>query len=235
MALTQVQIIQSLGEALTWLQRELDWGANVSDLRHLTGRIGELYAALVTNGRMAEKSLQSGYDVVSGDGERISVKTTTMAYGSGHVSFNPRTLNVVDRIMVLQICTEHAEDEQDLQIKVLLNEPTIKAKLLMNEERNGKCDLSLSKILSSKRKPQLVRTAVEAMFEDLRIQELETGTIVVSRAGVTLTPVKPILRDIAQNLHVSLLNPSGNPLNTRQLGSQVIRCIQELSSTDSGH
>jgi hypothetical protein len=73
------------------------------------------------------------------------------------------------------------------------------------------------------------------MFEDLRIQELETGTIVVSRAGVTLTPVKPILRDIAQNLNISLLNPSGNPLNTRQLGSQVIRCIQELSSTDSGH
>ena len=77
MALTQVQIIQSLGEALTWLQKELDWGARASELRHLTGRIGELYVALITNGRMAEKSLQAGFDVVSADGERISVKTTT--------------------------------------------------------------------------------------------------------------------------------------------------------------
>lgn len=230
MALTQVQIIQSLGEALTWLQKELDWGARASELRHLTGRIGELYVALITNGRMAEKSLQAGFDVVSADGERISVKTTTMSYGSGHVSFNPRTLSLVDRIVVLQICTEDSDDAQDLQIKVLLNETTSKVKQLLGEERDGKCDLSLSKLLGTRGRTKQARVAVEVSFEGLRIQELETGQIAVTRSGAQLEPVKPILRDVAQKLNLSILNPSGNPMNTRQLGSQIIRCIDELSS-----
>jgi hypothetical protein len=50
MALTQIQIIQSLGEAMTWLERELNWGNPVTELRHLIGRIGELYIAMLTNG-----------------------------------------------------------------------------------------------------------------------------------------------------------------------------------------
>jgi hypothetical protein len=40
--LTQTQIIQSLGEALSWFERELTWGVKAADLPHLTGRIGEL-------------------------------------------------------------------------------------------------------------------------------------------------------------------------------------------------
>ncbi len=42
MALMQVQIIQSLGEALPWFERELSWGVPAAELNHLTGRIGEL-------------------------------------------------------------------------------------------------------------------------------------------------------------------------------------------------
>ena len=47
MALTQMQVIQSLGEAMAWFERELNWGAPATELRHLSGRIGELYAALL--------------------------------------------------------------------------------------------------------------------------------------------------------------------------------------------
>jgi len=47
MALTQMQIIQSLGEAMAWFERELNWGVEPTELRHLCGRIGELYAALI--------------------------------------------------------------------------------------------------------------------------------------------------------------------------------------------
>lgn len=43
MALTQTQIIRSLGDTLKWLERVLEWGVNPAELRHLTGRIGELY------------------------------------------------------------------------------------------------------------------------------------------------------------------------------------------------
>lgn len=67
MALTQMQIIQSLGEAMAWFERELNWGVPPTDLRHLCGRIGELYAALITNGQMTTEVNQQGYDVVSGE------------------------------------------------------------------------------------------------------------------------------------------------------------------------
>jgi len=66
MALTQMQIIQSLGEAMNWFEREISWEVPPTELRHLCGRIGELYAALITNGQMATEVNQKGYDVVSG-------------------------------------------------------------------------------------------------------------------------------------------------------------------------
>lgn len=64
MALTQMQIIQSLGEAMSWFEREMAWGVPPTELRHLSGRLGELYAALITNGQMATAVVnQQGYDV----------------------------------------------------------------------------------------------------------------------------------------------------------------------------
>ena len=105
MALTQMQIIRSLGEAMAWFERELQWGVPATELRHLSGRIGELYAALITNGQMANEVNQQGYDVVSSDGDRISVKTTAVIGSSGHIAFNPNTLDKVDRIVILRINT----------------------------------------------------------------------------------------------------------------------------------
>jgi hypothetical protein len=48
-----MQFIQSLGEALAWFEREISWGVPATELRHLCGRIGELYVAMITNGQMA--------------------------------------------------------------------------------------------------------------------------------------------------------------------------------------
>jgi hypothetical protein len=109
MPLTQIQIIRSLGEAMSWFERELEWGVPATELRHLTGRIGELYAALITNGQMVPEVNQRGYDVVSENGERVSVKTTAVIGTSGHIAFNPNTLNVVDRVIVLRINTEEMQ------------------------------------------------------------------------------------------------------------------------------
>jgi hypothetical protein len=102
LALSQMQIIQSLGEAMNWLEREIGWGANPAELRHLLGRIGELYVAMYTNGNLAEHVNEKGYDVVTKENEKISVKTTTMSNGQGHVSFNPNTLSFVDRVVILR-------------------------------------------------------------------------------------------------------------------------------------
>src|SRR3954467_12862320 len=75
--LTQVQIIQPLAEALAWFEKELSWGVAPAELNHLTGRIGELYAAMMTRGQMALETNQRGYDVGSSANDRIPVKTKT--------------------------------------------------------------------------------------------------------------------------------------------------------------
>jgi hypothetical protein len=106
MALSQTQIIRSLADALAWYEKELEWGVAPGELNHLTGRIGELYAAMITRGQMALKTNERGYDVVSADNERISVKTIT---STTSVRFNANTFHLVDRVMVLRINGERDE------------------------------------------------------------------------------------------------------------------------------
>lgn len=220
MALTQMQIIQSLGEAMAWFDREINWGVPAAELRHLCGRLGELYAALITNGQMATEINQKGYDVVSGDGERISVKTTAMLGSNGHVSFNSRSLEFVDRIIVLRINTD------EMQIETLFNEHVSVAKPLMRQGQDGKLEISLSKLVRKPVSPVGLKAVRLAQFGEFLIREMENGSIELERAGVLVNPVRPGLRELAQLLHISLLNANGNTLNTRQLGTQIIRTMK---------
>lgn len=221
MALTQMQIIQSLGEAMAWFEKELSWDVPPTELRHLCGRIGELYAALITNGQMATEVNQKGYDVVSGDGERISVKTTAKMKNTGHISFNPNTLDAVDRIMILRVNTE------EMQVETLLNIPRTEAKTFMVPGRDGKLNLALSKLTQTKKSREDISSVKEVEFEGYIIRELETGTIELERDGTLLSPVKPVLRKLAKILNVGLINGNGNFLNTRQLGNQILKSIIE--------
>lgn len=226
MALTQMQLIQSLGEAMAWFERELQWGVPPTELRHLCGRIGELYAALITNGQMAVAVNQEGYDVVSAQGERISVKTTAMMGGSGHVAFNPKSLRQVDRVIVLRVNTE------EMQVEILLDAPVAGALALMTPEGEGKRILSLSKLVK-KTKPRIeIKTTSEVRFQDHVVRELESGTIEIEYNGVIVTPVLPALKELAHQLNIPLLNSNGNPFNTRQLGSQIIKSVAELQRAE---
>lgn len=217
MALTQMQIIQSLGEAMSWLERELSWNVPPTELRHLTGRIGELYAALITNGRMATEVNQAGYDVVSSTGERVSVKTTAKMSTSGHISFNTNTLELVDRIIILRINTE------EMQVETLLDTPVAEAKVLMNIGPTGKSIIAISKLLSSPvQQPNLLKVK-EVLWQGYKIVELENGSIEVFCNEELVSPSKPYLREIDKKLGLSILNGNGNPLNTRQLGSLLIK------------
>lgn len=223
MALTQMQLIQSLGEAMAWFERELNWGVPPTELRHLCGRIGELYAALISNGQMATEVNQHGYDVVSADGERISVKTTATMGAGGHVSFNPNSLQFADRVIVLRINTE------EMQIETLMNAPVVEAIQLMSAERNGKRCLSLGRLSKVARPSGELKTVREVTYADYNVRELENGTIEVEKGGTPQSPAKPALRELAKRLNLSLLNGNGNPFNTRQLGSQIIKAINEAS------
>ena len=221
MALTQMQIIQSLGEAMSWLERELGWNVPPTELRHLTGRIGELYAALITNGRMATEVNQAGYDVVSSTGERVSVKTTAKMSTSGHISFNTNTLELVERIIILRINTE------EMQVETLLDTPVAEAKVLMNIGPTGKSTIAISKLLSSPVKQRNLLKVKEVFWHNYKIVELENGSIEVFCNEELVSPSKPYLREISKKLGLSILNGNGNPLNTRQLGSMLIKELSE--------
>jgi len=227
MALTQMQIIQSLGEAMAWFERELNWGVEPTELRHLCGRIGELYAALIANGQLAPEVNQRGYDVVSSTGERISVKTTAMMGSSGHVSFNSSSFEFVDRVMVLRMNTE------EMQIEVLLDSPIDQVLPLLSPPSAGKRTLSLSKLVSKATTARQTSVANEVSFENFVVRELESGTIELERDGVSVQPVKPVLRELAAKLNLGLLNSRGNTFNTRQLGTQIIRSVRALKNQPS--
>jgi len=227
MALTQMQLIQSLGEAMAWFEREMSWGVPPTELRHLCGRIGELYAALITNGQMATEVNQKGYDVVSADGERISVKTTAMMGSGGHIALNSNSLKFVDRVIVLRVNTE------EMQIETLLNAPIADAISYMSPDRGGKRTISLRRIVKKPVARDDIKSVKEVSFHGHTIRELETGSIEVERGGEIFIPVKPVLRELAMQLNISLLSSNGNTLNTRQLGSQIIKSVQELAATDA--
>lgn len=218
MAFTQMQLIQSLGEAMAWFERELNWGVPEQELRHLSGRIGELYAAVITNGQMALAVNQRGYDVVSFTGERISVKTLT---SSKHVSLNANTLTDVDRLIVLRINTE------EMQVETLLD-TTIADALTYATDANptGRFTISLSRLQKKAQPKNDIAQAQSVVVGDYSVTELENGAIEVSQDGKLVSPAKPVLRQLAQAANISLLNSNGNPFNTRQLGSLLIKTLK---------
>jgi len=225
MAMTQMQIIQSLGEAMSWLERELAWGIPAAELRHLNGRIGELYVALITNGQMATEVNQRGYDVISQNGERISVKTTTMDGGTGHIPFNPKTLDQVDRVFVLKINAE------EMQIEILFDSSVGEAEELMSKETaQGKRNIPLSKFVRKTRPKADLLKVKTGEYKGTIINELETGTIEVLVDGKSVSAMAELKR-IAAELNIGILNGAGNPYNTRQLGSIILR---ELAARGKG-
>lgn len=166
------------------------------------GRIGELYVAMYTNGNLAEHMNEKGYDVVTKDNERISVKMTTRTSSQGNIPFNPNTLRFVDRVIILRF------NEKEMELEILWDETREEAKKLMVEHSGGKLSLAMSKIYRSDCK---VRTDSEisvikkAAYRNYLIQELESGTIEVYEDDVRQSIAKPILREIASLLSTSSL------------------------------
>lgn len=219
MTITQKDMIHSLSKLLDWLEQESNWGTNNGELRFITGRIGELYTAIMTNGQMATETNQEGYDVVSENGERISVKATTRNSGTHQFRFNSNTLTKVDRIILVYVNVE------DLEVQIIYDELISEAKKIMVDIKDGKDkSISQSKVLK-KSKKGTVRTVVvkDVKYRDYTIQKLESGTIRVIHEGNEAPVVKPVLREIAKEIGVDINNGNGNLKTTRILGNDVIR------------
>jgi hypothetical protein len=227
LALTQMQIIQSLGEAMNWLEREVSWGANPAELTHLMGRIGELYVAMYTNGNMADNVNEKGYDVVTKDNERISVKTTSLSRRQGHISFNPNTLQYVDRVIILRFNAE------EMELEILLDKSIEEAKTLMTANSSGKLSIAMSKIYKPNtkvRNDSEIAVIKQAAYRNYEVRELESGAIEVYDNGEKQSVVQPVLRGIAGEISVPLFNSKGNPFNTRQLGTLIIKSLNQLEA-----
>lgn len=217
--LTQVQIIQSLAEALSWFEKEVNWGVSPGELNHLTGRIGELYAAMITRGQMALDTNQRGYDVVSASNERISVKTITT---SNHVSFNQNTFHHVDRVMVLRV---NIDDEKGVSVEELLDTTSREAQQMMRRQ-SGKLIYPIIRGVREQRPVEDLEIMARAPYSDFEIVQYETGAIRICRGEEALpVVVKELLRPIATEVGVDLFNSKGGLKNTQQLGADVIRAL----------
>ncbi|VVE57465.1 hypothetical protein [Pandoraea anhela] len=66
----------------------------------------------------------------------------------------------------------------------------------------------------------------EQAYEGYVIRRLASGAIELERDGQIVSPARPILRKLAQQLGVSTLYESGTEANTQQLGKRVIVALQ---------
>jgi hypothetical protein len=220
--LSQVQIIQSLAEALAWFEKEISWGVSPGELNHLTGRIGELYAAMITRGQMALDTNQHGYDLVSAANERISVKTVTT---STHVSFNESTFHHVDRVMVLRV---NVDDEKGVSVEELLDCTAEEARQAFRQQA-GKLIYPISRGEREQRPVEDLTVIARAPYDDVELVRYENGVIRILRQGnLEKVNVKDRLRQIATSIGVDLLNSKGGVKNTQALGADVIRALNAL-------
>lgn len=217
-SLSQVQIIRSLAEALAWFEKELGWGVDPAELRHLTGRIGELYTAMITRGQMALGVNQRGYDVVAADGQRISVKTIT---SSGHVQFKKSTISEVDRVVILRINI----DEGEASIEEVADGPVNDIMARCQEMQDG-YRYGVSARPSEPVDLGNLHVVAEVVAEHRRIKQLENGSVIVEVNGIRAPKAKPFLREVAVPLGMSLLNGNGGTKNTRQLGADIIAALR---------
>lgn len=106
--MSRSQLEYLYAEYMGLLKKEVDvFGCKPTEVRHLIGRVGEFRCALITNGRLAREVNQHGFDVVSEEGRRISVKTTAQA--KGFVSINKSTCHRAEDLMVLRYINEVLE------------------------------------------------------------------------------------------------------------------------------
>lgn len=220
MTLSQTQIIRSLADALQWFEKELAWGAPVAELRHLTGRIGELYAAMITRGQMALSVNQVGYDVVSAEGERISVKTFT---SSTRINFNMATLHGATRVMILQIVIDEGEPSisECLDCSIETLQPMLRTVA-------GTTYLPVNRLLSPNQTVRPIgdlKEVAHGEWQAFQVSQLENGTIIVRDHGEQLPTAMSALRIIAREIGVDPMNGTGTPKNTRRLGADIIAAL----------
>ena len=107
-----------------------------------------------------------------------------------------------------------------------MNELTAEALKLACERANkDKLVIPMSKLIGKSKARLNIPTVTSATFDNYCISELENGSIEITQSGNSISPVKPVLREIASKLNLPTVNGNGDNYHTRQLGSLVIKYI----------
>ncbi|HBO4605237.1 hypothetical protein P3C80_23575 [Pseudomonas aeruginosa] len=125
--LTPKHLQDALQNRQALLLEELSWGFPLGELTDLTGRMGELFAALTIGGSMAKQVNQAGFDVLSPSGERVSVKTITSLDSWQMIYFSKATWHLVDRVVIVHL------DPETAKLAILYDAPAADAQAIMSK------------------------------------------------------------------------------------------------------
>lgn len=225
MALTQLQLLESLQETLRWFERELQWGVPASELLHLVGRIGEIYTALYCGGQLAVNSKQMGYDVVCRYGTRYSVNCVAAKTIQGEINFTRDMLEQVDRVAVLFL------DVEDLEVNMVLDCAVEDLGEYITAQEGGKLILSLANLIPQRRDRSELVALRELLYKDYLLRELETGDVEIELYGNLVDHPRSYLKKLAVELGVSFHSGMGDVRSGRMLGIRVMDAIQERGSS----
>lgn len=100
---------------------EVSMGANIGELTHLIGRIGEFFIALKYKGSMALNTNEKGYDVIDESNNKISVKSTSTNKGSHQFHFNVNTYDMVDIVSLVRVTINGTDSNKKVVIEEFLN------------------------------------------------------------------------------------------------------------------
>jgi len=65
------------------------------------------------------------------------------------------------------------------------------------------------------------------IYKNYTVTRLNSGAIKATNDGHDTSIVKPLLRELAQELNVNIENKNGNAYNTQQLGVLVMKAIEK--------
>ena len=111
-----IRIVELLNKYIEILKVEESLGTPATEMRALIGRIGEIYAVIKTDGKLAENTNQHGYDVIQGNGKTLSVKTTATLKST--ININSNTAHLADETMVVLY--------EDGELKIIYHDETKK-------------------------------------------------------------------------------------------------------------
>lgn len=173
-----------------------------------------------TRGKMAPEVNQRGYDVVSAEGEQISVKTIT---STKHIQFNLNSFEYVHRVIIIRLVFD---DDNEISIEEILDKEAHDFLTFC------RIDESKKKYIYSpykhKRKIPLSKQTIakQVCYDSYQISEYENGRIFITKDGESILNINKTLQKIALSLGIDILTRNGNKRGNRRLGAKIIAAIE---------